>query len=1026
MSSAAPAAARPKAAARAEPGAARAVEPPAPGGVHALALALHSGGVRAPAAPSPPAPPPPSAKMLRRRCAGPCDEELTLRRACARCSAAEQTERRTGVPQPRCPDCEAERAAAAGAPPLHRSAAAEGGAGEARMDGGGSAGEAVRPVIGARGGRPLDPATRAFFEAGFGHDLRGVRVHTGPAADASARAVNARAYAVGRDVVFRAGEYAPASGEGKRLLAHELAHVAQHASAGGTPRLDRAPVVVGSVDDPAEREADAAAEAALSGRRTSVAAAAPALRRVPETGRRSGGGAAERPLTREEEIEQSQHARGQVTGESDPLTITLYAYTIGDPHPRPRHRAALHVLLRALQRLPSGTATVEVVGHADASGEPPFNDPLSEARAAEVAAALAGSGVPVTQRGEGESAPAAGNGTVRGRARNRRVDIVIHLTPIRRPEPGPVPPDREPDPPPREPEPHRDPPPEQDDRGFCARHPVICFLAALGALVGLGAAALSMLTRLGSLLAALAALGALGATLAGLLAGLAELAIAAGVGGAVLGLVAGLAELLRRLLRRPPGLPPGGDPPDGDPPEEPEDPEVSVTFSPVRHDNTPIPMSDRVPPGPRTTLVVATVTGMRAGMEPVVIRPAGGPGSGTVTLNGGAEVRVTGTATLRVQGGTSSDGSAPPLVLVARRGGGVAGRSAPFRVAAIPVNMQQRYESELLLGRAGITVRVDMDSDSGDPADLNEVTMYEVIERVSVDNGCFSGYNISPPRPVPASAPAEDTIGAPVAIMQSDGYIEVMQVHVFQDARTGTNRAAIERSGYRMSLEVENTQWPRPLILTVTKWGWGGSAADASGTFFSDAGRTTPPRRIRHRVDVPRQGPPPLPPAVRRPPAAPGGAAPPVPAAPGTGGGGARAAGDVHPRPWDGPVGTRAGSLVYVSGLTDPPPLGVHTLTVALRSGGRMYLADTEFEVMSVTGTEVVTRSANTRPLNLAPEGDPPLILGVHTPGRLSRELIRQRQSREPEVDAALPPGSVGPVHTPPPDAGLPGGTGTP
>lgn len=91
-----------------------------------------------------------------------------------------------------------------------------------------------------------------------------------------------------------------------------------------------------------------------------------------------------------------------------------------------------------------------------------------------------------------------------------------------------------------------------------------------------------------------------------------------------------------------------------------------------------------------------------------------------------------------------------------------------------------------------------------------------------------------------------------------------------------------------------------------------------------------------------------------------------------------------------------------------------------------MYLADTEFEVMSVTATEVVTRSANTRPLNLAPEGDPPLILGGHTPGRLSRELIRQRESREPEVDAAALPASVCPVQAPPADAGLPGGTGRP
>jgi hypothetical protein len=50
-------------------------------------------------------------------------------------------------------------------------------------------------------GAPLDPSTRAFMEPRFGHDFSRVRVHADTRAAESARAVKARAYTVGRDVV---------------------------------------------------------------------------------------------------------------------------------------------------------------------------------------------------------------------------------------------------------------------------------------------------------------------------------------------------------------------------------------------------------------------------------------------------------------------------------------------------------------------------------------------------------------------------------------------------------------------------------------------------------------------------------------------------------------------------------------------------------------------------------------------------------------------------------------------------------
>ena len=76
-------------------------------------------------------------------------------------------------------------------------------------------------------GRPLDGETRDFMEARFGYDLSDVRVHTNQKAAASARALDAAAYTVGRDVVFGSDRYAPGTDEGRRLLAHELAHTVQ-------------------------------------------------------------------------------------------------------------------------------------------------------------------------------------------------------------------------------------------------------------------------------------------------------------------------------------------------------------------------------------------------------------------------------------------------------------------------------------------------------------------------------------------------------------------------------------------------------------------------------------------------------------------------------------------------------------------------------------------------------------------------------------------------------------------------------
>jgi hypothetical protein len=97
-------------------------------------------------------------------------------------------------------------------------------------------------ALGSPGGR-LDPSIRGRMEALFDRDLSGVRIHADAQAAQMAEAVGARAFAVGNDLVFGRGQYAPRSPDGQRLLAHELAHVLQQ-PAGPAMLLQRQPVAV--------------------------------------------------------------------------------------------------------------------------------------------------------------------------------------------------------------------------------------------------------------------------------------------------------------------------------------------------------------------------------------------------------------------------------------------------------------------------------------------------------------------------------------------------------------------------------------------------------------------------------------------------------------------------------------------------------------------------------------------------------------------------------------------------------------
>lgn len=89
-------------------------------------------------------------------------------------------------------------------------------------------------------------------------------------------------------------------------------------------------------------------------------------------------------------------------------------------------RSDLRKVAGSLQRYPG--SIVQVIGHTDSDGAAAYNYSLSERRANAVADEIAAGGVSYNRMriiGRGEDQPVASNLTPEGKARNRRVEIVI-------------------------------------------------------------------------------------------------------------------------------------------------------------------------------------------------------------------------------------------------------------------------------------------------------------------------------------------------------------------------------------------------------------------------------------------------------------------------------------------------------------------------------------------------------------------------------------------------------------------------
>ena len=103
-------------------------------------------------------------------------------------------------------------------------------------------------------GQPIAQGTRRFMESRFNQDFSQIRIHTDSRANEAARAVQARAFTLGDNIIFGDGEYAPHTANGQHLLAHELVHTLQQK---GTPqRVQRALLTCESGEECTARDPD--------------------------------------------------------------------------------------------------------------------------------------------------------------------------------------------------------------------------------------------------------------------------------------------------------------------------------------------------------------------------------------------------------------------------------------------------------------------------------------------------------------------------------------------------------------------------------------------------------------------------------------------------------------------------------------------------------------------------------------------------------------------------------------------------
>ncbi|MGH7516507.1 MAG: eCIS core domain-containing protein [Gemmatimonadales bacterium] len=225
------------------------------------------------------------------------------------------------------------------------------------------------------GGHPLPESERSFFESRFGVDFADVRIHTDAQASESARAVNALAYTVDNHIVLGSGRYAPGTAFGRRLLAHELAHVVQQTGSKQLPRAAPA------------HEAATGTRAVEGGGGGTVGLASP----LPNSGRSILRAACPKPPTHlgDTPVPADQDCEER----ADTVFGEMFFFCTDSDALTDESETRLLEFVPGLQRLP----VVEVHGYASPEGpagrEVPYNLNLSCHRARSVADLLVRNGV---------------------------------------------------------------------------------------------------------------------------------------------------------------------------------------------------------------------------------------------------------------------------------------------------------------------------------------------------------------------------------------------------------------------------------------------------------------------------------------------------------------------------------------------------------------------------------------------------------------------------------------------------------
>jgi outer membrane protein OmpA-like peptidoglycan-associated protein len=205
--------------------------------------------------------------------------------------------------------------------------------------------------------------------ARFGADFGDVRVRHDADAARDARQQGAAAFTRGDEITFAAGKYDTSSSTGKKLLAHELAHVVQQRSGGSSSH--------------AEHRAERAGFDAMAGRAVNAHALGGAplgIQRQP---------APESPAPTEDKKKDADEAAGTSWKKSSHILdkFALDKDTLTKRHDEQIAEIAFHISLHT-GMLARGKATIEIVGHADTTGKDPHNEELGQKRADRVREAL--------------------------------------------------------------------------------------------------------------------------------------------------------------------------------------------------------------------------------------------------------------------------------------------------------------------------------------------------------------------------------------------------------------------------------------------------------------------------------------------------------------------------------------------------------------------------------------------------------------------------------------------------------------